>query len=69
MLVRLFVTLQVEACDPAAYTLSPEVAAEAAQQAVRSAILYGQGEGHVHDHADDVSIMLEDVQPAGSTDT
>lgn len=63
MQIQLLVTLDVEPCDPAAYTLTREVAETAATQAVRHAIRYGEGEGHVHDRADDVSIILVDVVP------
>ena len=62
MRVQVLVTVEVETCDPNDFKGSTGEFQAAAIEAINHAVLYGEGEGFVHELAEVVSIQLVNVE-------
>jgi hypothetical protein len=62
MKVQVLLTLDVDDCDPEETTTSPADKKRATAEAIHNAVQYAQGEGHVHELQDVLSIMLDKVE-------
>lgn len=62
MRVQVLVTVEVEASDPNDFKGSTGEFRAVAVEAIHHAVLYGQGEGFVHDLSEVVSIQLVNVE-------
>lgn len=59
--VTVLVTMQASICDPKGSIVMLDVR-KGAEQAVQYAVEYGEGEGHVHPFAEDISLGLVSVE-------
>ena len=62
MKVTVSVTLDVTPCNPDEFqNPGTDEIKRCVIQAIRHAVAYGQGEGHVHDLSEHLSIIMDDV--------
>jgi hypothetical protein len=64
MKVELTITLDVEGQEDAGQLADKPRVLRSVREAIEHAIRYGQGEGHVHDMSESISIMLGEVGEA-----